>query len=193
MPACDNRTFPSAAKSRPPRNFPRFCRDKPARVICDVPERMCLYDHIRPKLPGASEHLRVDDDGKPYILARCPVHDDRKPSLKISQGKEKRLVWICYANCNERKIRHAMLALGVHPGCLPRSAPDLRDLEEQLRSLLTSDAGHAAVRIRALALLDAPGGRLPRGAALDALAVAAGVSRAEAYRALAAPMQATTK
>jgi hypothetical protein len=69
----------------------------------------------------------------------------------------------------------------------------LRDLEETLHDLLTSDLGHAAVRIRALALLTEPEGKIPPGAALDELAAAAKVSRREAYRARGTSPHPTTR
>jgi hypothetical protein len=42
-----------------------------------------------------------------YGLARCPVHDDRKPSLKIKDDKTKRdgIDLICFAGCDWRDIK----------------------------------------------------------------------------------------
>jgi hypothetical protein len=156
-------------------------------VACDVPPRECLFDHIRHKVPGAWDKLQADETtGLPYLMAYCPAHDDQKRSLKISVGKQRRIVFYCHAGCSERKVRHALIGLGVHTGCLPRAAAELRDLEETLHDLLTSELGHAAVRIRALALLTEPDGKIPGGSALDELAAAAKVSRREAYRARSA-------
>jgi hypothetical protein len=132
------------------------------------------------------------DTGRWYFTAYCPGHDDAKRSLKISEGKH-RLVWFCHAGCSERKIRHKLIGLGIHPSCLPRSAAESRDFEETLREMLTSDLGHADVRLRALALLDSPGGELPPGAALVELAGAVHVSRAEAFRSRRAVTSRTTK
>src|ERR1017187_2387221 len=115
-------------------------------MACDVPARECLYCHIRPKLlPGASEIRRDADTGQFTFTALCPAHDDQKPSLSVSVGKYKRITWNCHAGCTEAKIRHALIEAGVHPGCLPRSAGEMRDFEEALRALLTSDLSHAEI------------------------------------------------
>ena len=162
-------------------------------MACDVSARECLYCHVRPKLDGAGE-IRLDDEtGRPYFLAQCPAHDDQKRSLKISEGKQRHLVWICYAGCSEGSVRHALIERGIHPGCLPRAAAELRDLEEAMRALLTSDLSHADVRLHALALLDSPGGRLPSGAALVRLAAAVHVSRSGASEARRGGTSRTTK
>ena len=162
-------------------------------MACDVPARECLYCHIRPKLDSAGEIRQDSESGLPGFLAHCPAHDDRKRSLKISQGKRRRIIWICYAGCAEGSIRHALIEGGVHPGCLPRAAAELRDLEEAMRALLTSDLSHADVRLRALALLDSPGGKLPSGAALAELAAAVHVSRSGAFEARRSRTSPTTK
>ena len=151
-------------------------------MACDAPVRQCLIEHIRPYLAKASDN--TDKDGHPGYLALCPGHDDTRKSLGIHEGKYKRIVWCCGTGCSEAKVRHGLIGSGIRPGCLPRSAAQSRDLEERIWALLESTEGHAAVRLRILALLDQPGGDLPRGAALDALACRAGVSRREAYRAL---------
>jgi hypothetical protein len=163
-------------------------------VACDEPVGLCLQEHIRPKAPDAWDEIRRDEDtGRWYFMARCPGHDDSNRSLKVSQGKERRVVWFCHAGCSERKVRHALIDLGVHFGCLPRAAAEMRDLEETLRSLLTSDLSHADVRLRALALLDSPDGKLPAGAALEELASAVHVSRSGAFRARGAGPDPTTR
>lgn len=162
-------------------------------MACDEPPGLCLHDHIRPKVPGAWDEIKRDDDGLPYFMACCPVHDDAKRSLKISEGRQRRIVWYCHAGCAEKKVRHALIDLGVHFGCLPRAVAEMRDLEETLRSLLTSDLSHADVRLRALALLDSPDGELPAGAALEAMAAEVRVSRAGAFAARGRPLPGTTR
>ena len=162
-------------------------------MACDVPIRQCLEWHVRANLlPGASKVL-TDAEGFAYIAARCPAHDDRKPSLRITEGKQKRLVWFCHARCSDGKIRHALIKRGIEPACLPRPAAELRDMEEALRELLTSGLSHADVRLRALALLDSPDGKLPGGAELAALAAAVHVSRSGAFRARAEGLHPTTR
>lgn len=163
-------------------------------MACDEPPGLCLRDHIRPKLDGAWDELRREEEtGRLYFMARCPAHDDQKRSLKVSEGKLRRIVWFCHKGCAERKVRHAIITLGVHTGCLPRSAAELRDLEETLRALLTSDLTHADVRLRAYALLETPDGELPAGAALEAMAAEVHISRGGAFRARRGPLHPTTR
>lgn len=159
-------------------------------MACDEPVRQCIQWTIRPRTKRPTEP-RLDKHGAWGLRCCCPVHDDSKRSLKVSQGKQRRIVWYCHAGCAEAKVRHELIGAGVPAGCLPRAAKELRDLEETLRAILTSDLGHAAARLHALALLDEPGGKLPRGAALDSLAAQVGVSRREAYRALAPRLPST--
>ena len=159
-------------------------------MACDEPVRQCIAWTIRPKTVRPTEP-KLNEHGVWGFHCRCPAHDDHVRSLTVSEGKQRRVVWFCHAGCSEAKVRHALIAAGIPAGCLPRAAKELRDLEEDLRAILTSDLGHAAARLHALALLEEPGGKLPRGAALDALAAQCGVSRREAYRALS-PRQPST-
>ena len=49
--------------------------------------------------------------GNRYI-ACCPAHDDRNPSLSITQGKDKLLVH-CFAGCTQAEVIDALIALGL--------------------------------------------------------------------------------
>jgi DNA-binding phage protein len=159
-------------------------------VACDEPVRQCIEWTIRPRTTRPTEP-KLDEDDKWGFSCCCPAHDDRKRSLHIGEGKQRRIVWFCHAGCTEAKVRHALITAGIPAGCLPRSAKEHNDLEEAIRAILTSDLGHAAARLHALALLDEPGGKLPRGAALDSLAAQCGVSRRGAYRALSPRLPST--
>lgn len=162
-------------------------------MACEAPPGECLHFHIRPKITGAGPIRQDGETKRYYFTGPCPAHDDRKPSLKISVGSQRRIVWFCHAGCSERKIRHALIDGGIHSGCLPRSAAELRDLEEELRAILTSDLSHADARLHALALIDSPGGKLPAGNALVSLAAAVRVSRSGAFGARDRQASRTTK
>lgn len=164
-------------------------------MACEAPPGECLTFHVKPRIPGATQPRRDDESRRWFLTAPCPAHPDRKPSFKISEGDHRKFIWWCYAGCSERKIRHALIDVCKVPReCLPRSAAELRDLEESLYALLTSDLSHADVRLRALALLDSPGGELPkRGSDLAVLAAAAHVSRSGAFRARGDGPTVTTK
>jgi hypothetical protein len=52
-------------------------------------------------------------DGK--WLARCPAHDDEKPSLSIGEGRDGRLLLFCFAGCSFAEVCDALVAQGVLP------------------------------------------------------------------------------
>jgi hypothetical protein len=41
-------------------------------------------------------------------LAKCPVHDDRKPSLSVGVGEDGRVLLCCFAGCSARQIVEAL-------------------------------------------------------------------------------------
>lgn len=50
-----------------------------------------------------------------YGMARCPVHDDREPSLKVRdhQSKHDALDLHCFAGCDWRSIKDTLIQLGL--------------------------------------------------------------------------------
>lgn len=46
-------------------------------------------------------------------MARCPVHDDRSPSLSISAGKDGRVLVRCHAGCDQRDLIAALQERGL--------------------------------------------------------------------------------
>ena len=46
-------------------------------------------------------------------MARCPVHQDRSPSLSISSGKDGRVLVHCHAGCEQRDLIHALQERGL--------------------------------------------------------------------------------
>jgi putative DNA primase/helicase len=49
-------------------------------------------------------------------MARCPAHDDRTPSLSISDGEAGRLLFTCFAGCTFESVRAALVAQNLWPG-----------------------------------------------------------------------------
>jgi len=49
----------------------------------------------------------VRETGKGY-LAKCPVHEDQNPSLKIDQGDDGRVLLHCHAGCSVEAITTAI-------------------------------------------------------------------------------------
>ena len=58
-----------------------------------------------------------------YGLARCPVHDDRTPSLKVSDDprKDDGIDVVCFANCDWRDVKAALVRQGLLPEFKPTS------------------------------------------------------------------------
>ncbi len=48
-----------------------------------------------------------------YFKAHCPAHDDREPSLSISEGEDGRVLLNCFAGCDINTIVARMGAGGV--------------------------------------------------------------------------------
>ena len=46
-------------------------------------------------------------------MARCPVHDDREPSLSILAGDEGKVLVRCHAGCDQRQVIAALRARGL--------------------------------------------------------------------------------
>jgi putative DNA primase/helicase len=46
-------------------------------------------------------------------MARCPVHDDRAPSLSISSGKDGKVLVHCHAGCVQRDVITALVDRGL--------------------------------------------------------------------------------
>ena len=51
-----------------------------------------------------------------YGLARCPVHNDNRPSLSLSDGKDGRLLACCHAGCSFDDIIHELRCIGLIDG-----------------------------------------------------------------------------
>ncbi len=49
-------------------------------------------------------------------MARCPVHDDRSPSLSISSGKNGKVLVRCHAGCDQHDVIAALRAIGAWEG-----------------------------------------------------------------------------
>jgi DNA primase len=54
---------------------------------------------VRP-IDRVLEQLRNVRAHNGYFKARCPAHDDREPSLSISEGEDGRVLLNCFAGCD---------------------------------------------------------------------------------------------
>jgi hypothetical protein len=143
---------------------------------CDARDAaQCLHDHVRPWLRGAKPA------GKDSYRAVAPCHDDGLPSLSISAGDHGLIIWNCFARCPSRRTRKALIEAGVSPACLPRTAAELRELEDALEAVtFDREVSHAHARLRLAGLLRGYDS-LPAGDALETLAGDCGVSVRSAY------------
>ena len=48
-----------------------------------------------------------------HWMACCPVHDDRTPSLSISDSDDGRVLVYCHAGCDQRAVIEALVARGL--------------------------------------------------------------------------------
>jgi len=46
-------------------------------------------------------------------MARCPVHDDREPSLSITDARDGKVLVRCHAGCDQRDVIAALRARGI--------------------------------------------------------------------------------
>jgi hypothetical protein len=65
-----------------------------------------------------------------YGLARCPVHADRTPSLKVKDDARKSdgIDVICFADCDWRDIKDTLKRQGLLPEFVPSAPPKLAKL-----------------------------------------------------------------
>src|SRR4051794_6933184 len=49
------------------------------------------------------------------FVALCPSHDDRNPSLSITDGKDGRVLFKCHAGCTQQEVLQALRERGSWP------------------------------------------------------------------------------
>jgi hypothetical protein len=81
-----------------------------------------------------------------YGTAKCPAHDDRNPSLSLSDGSEGRLLARCHAGCSFAAILDALRGLGLVDGqstFRPPSAEELARVRADERAHLAKQSMRA--------------------------------------------------
>ena len=146
---------------------------------CGFPVRQCLTQHVLPHL----RHAQPDGNG---WHAQCPAPGHGagdKDNLSVAAG-EHQVVYYCHAGHDQLELRAGLIASGVHDQCIPLSRSDREARDALLRGYLTANIPLAARVLLALNLIDSGQRKLPSGAGLEALAGAAKLHRATAYRAV---------
>jgi DNA primase len=110
-------------------------------------------------------------------MARCPVHDDRSPSLAISAGKDGKVLVRCHAGCDQRELIAALQKRGLwqtneraHTAFNHRrqiaEEPDAGTLKRGAAALAVWQASHAAEGTPVATYLRSRGLELPASPAL---------------------------
>jgi hypothetical protein len=108
-------------------------------------------------------------------MARCPVHEDRRPSLSISAGKDGKVLVRCHAGCNQRDLIAALRERGLWPtaarlsGITPdrrAEEPDCGEMKRSAAALAIWQASHPAERTPVATYLGSRGLDLPASPAL---------------------------
>jgi hypothetical protein len=69
-----------------------------------------------------------------YGVCKCPAHEDRSPSLSVSDGQDGRLLLRCFAGCDFGRILDALRGMGIVAGAHVGHAPDpAREAERRRR------------------------------------------------------------
>jgi Toprim domain len=78
-------------------------------------------------------------------IARCPAHEDGKPSLSITEAKGGKVLMRCHAGCEQVRVIAVLQATG-HPAWAALSTAGLRalDLPEDVRDMIVLADGNAA-------------------------------------------------
>jgi hypothetical protein len=59
-------------------------------------------------------------------MARCPAHDDRKPSLSVREGDNGRVLVRCHAGCEQWQVIEALRSRGLWGVALVATSSPLR-------------------------------------------------------------------
>lgn len=111
-------------------------------------------------------------------MARCPVHEDRSPSLSISAGNDGKVLVRCHAGCDQRDLIAALQERGLwqtkervsginrDPRRRPADEPDADALKRSAAALAIWQASHAAEGTPVATYLHSRGLDLPASSAL---------------------------
>lgn len=88
-------------------------------------------------------------------MCRCPAHEDRSPSLSVSETRDGRVLVYCFAGCSQRDVIEALKARGLwgdgetvadpsYPGRLTSRHDGMRSRDDRERRRAAQDIWDAA-------------------------------------------------
>ena len=99
---------------------------------------MNAFDPVE-NLLGRLQSVRRESDGG--YVAKCPAHDDSRPSLRVAKGDDGRCLVHCRAGCDAKSV---MAAMGLEMRDLNASQPDAEIEQRHLQTFATAkDAANA--------------------------------------------------
>ena len=77
------------------------------------PHQLLTLDNVLPHLRKA----RITKHSFPRkAIACCPAHDDKHPSLSLSEAPDGKLLWKCHAGCSQEAVYEKLKELvGIKP------------------------------------------------------------------------------
>ena len=72
-----------------------------------------------------------------YGMSLCPAHDDKNPSLSISETSEGRILWHCHAGCSQEAVEAMNCHIPHAEELLVRikTQLDLKNREKELKNI----------------------------------------------------------
>ncbi len=80
-----------------------------------------------------------------YGTARCPAHDDKNPSLSITERADGRLLTHCHANCEPAAVWDALQQQGLVANDRGTTRRRLRQVSKASQAERLSEESHAAI------------------------------------------------
>ena len=62
----------------------------------------------------AAEIIKALRGGQRDGMCRCPAHDDKTPSLHVSQKREGKVLFYCHSGCSQKAVFEALKARGIN-------------------------------------------------------------------------------
>jgi putative DNA primase/helicase len=81
-------------------------------------------------------------------IARCPAHDDREPSLSITNAEDGKVLVYCHAGCEQREVIAALKARGLWCETRHSNRPTLGSRPHATNKLYRADAKRTEAALR---------------------------------------------